>query len=56
MRSTFIPQPVKVERRTGTFKLGSNTRLISSKSNKEIAELFAAMFKAFHGFPIATCA
>lgn len=47
---SLIPQPVKVERRTGTFKLRRSTRLISSKSNKEIAELFAAMFKAPTGF------
>lgn len=47
---SLIPQPVKVERRTGTFTLSGSTRLISSKSNKEIAELFAAMFKAPTGF------
>ncbi len=46
----LIPQPVKIEALAGTFKLNSSTKLISSSSNKEIAELFAAMFKAPTGF------
>ncbi|RZM27661.1 MAG: beta-N-acetylhexosaminidase, partial [Pedobacter sp.] len=47
---SLIPQPVKIEALAGTFKLNSSTKLISTSANKEIAELFAAMFKAPTGF------
>ena len=48
----IIPQPVKLERHVGTFKFNSGTKLISSKDNKEIAELFAAMIKVPTGFTL----
>ncbi|NQX40218.1 family 20 glycosylhydrolase [Pedobacter steynii] len=48
----LIPLPVKVESKTGVFKLRSSTRLISDEAYREIAELFAAMIKKPTGYSL----
>lgn len=49
----LIPQPVKVENRSGVFRLNGSTKLVSSRANKEISDLFAAMLKAPTGYTLS---
>lgn len=48
----LIPLPVKVESRSGVFKLKSSTMLISADAYKDITELFAAMIKTPTGYSL----
>ncbi|ATP55754.1 beta-N-acetylhexosaminidase [Pedobacter ginsengisoli] len=52
----LIPQPVKLQKLPGSFKITKGTRLIANTENKEIAELFSAMIKAPTGFTLGNTA